>query len=790
MNFPRSCFFSNKAAFLLFFALVLRLSQGYGQQGSVGRTPAKTPAKKVLAKPHAPRPVKKVARQDTLPKSQLTKPEADEETPDQRPVLNENDPEYLRRLEAQNTALLKSSNETAIYYRMDRSSFTVLPVIISVPGLGETTKERKPIYQPHELFQRHSVKPVTGDVLVSTKHYYNKIKFDTYKLFTELMQDSTNFYALTGLRSTATGLFKKTQDAPQKNTAKIASGAANSVAKKVNVSKHSLQAFDNNFGQTEQPLDQKIREALVGGNVATNVLNIWTNKVILMRRIMFSQGEADKRQRVDPKKLAVWEKLLRKNYVLVLAMLEPHKVVRYVGNRPVESYVTGVRGFLYHVDTTRLNINTIGNRHPLRFVGRVSSEQIDCDPRSEEIVERMQASTLPELQTQVKKLMAADFRPMADQFYKEKSFQCARNYYEYILSTAPDDAADIRKRLEVCQKQLARTKTAPDNTCLANETAVFQDWLYAQSATNEAIQDCERNVGDLQAKATIVQTKPYITAEIGRKQGIYTDQRFLVYRKTIDEAGSIGQQRVGTLRVVKVGNNMGRFSEPEKQATLLSGVAPPTLSSLVASAVRRDTAKVARSSQKAPQVSPKLQAKQAEKKQADSLMQADLKTMSIFKQTDGIRIEPFDLIRQQEDYGFGVQVGYGLRLGVPAFSLGADIRLGQVLRSRIPLSGLKLGVNLAFLDKKALEREWDIPEDNSTIIEIYLARELYLSPKFDLKPFVGVSTFNERFQLLIGGAASINLTGRNSNTKVRLAPELGYMTGYTYQATINLKFDF
>ncbi|GAB4051827.1 hypothetical protein GCM10028810_51470 [Spirosoma litoris] len=769
-------YFSAKMLLLLLGAFLLAFSYGYAQP-LPGKRPLRQPAQKTIAKPQ-PRTTAKPPKTEPVPIPQVE--QKDDTPPEQQPVGDENNPEQPHQLEARNTIRQKGNGDEAMYYRMDHSSISVLPVIISVPGLHETTSEGKPVYQPSELFRRQSVKPLVGDVLVSVKHYYNKVKFDTDKLFIELLRDSTTFYELTGLKSTSLPRIKK--ETKSKPITSASQQASTLLAKKATAADPA-----NTFGQTESPLAQKIRESLVAGNVGTNVLKIWTNKVILMNRIMLAQDPRDKRQRIDPKKLAVWEKLLRKNYILVLALLEPHKKVTYINGKAHETNVASARGFLYHVDTTRLNINAIANRHPLQFVGSVSMPEMSCDPRSEEIIELTGAQSITELQNQVKKMTAASLRPLADQFYREKSYQCAKNYYEYMLSSAPSDSVAIQKKIEICTKQLARNNArTADNTCLANETALFQDWVYAQSATNELLQECERNVADLQVHASIIKTKPYITAEIGRKQGTYIDQRYLVYRKTIDKNGNVGQERIGTLRVVKIGNNLDRFPTTREQPTFLASLGVNT-ASLRSTPTKRNTSKAA---SKPSSLSPRLQARQAQQRRADSLVQEDLKTMSIFKQTDGIRIQPFDLIRQNDDYGVGFQVGYGKRLGVPAFSLGADIRLAQIIKSRVSLPGLKLGANLVFPDKKQLTKEWDIPADKSTIIELYLARELYLSPKFDIKPFAGTSIFNSSYQLLLGMAGSVNLVGRNSNTKVRLVPEVGYVSGYTYQANLNLKFDF
>ncbi|MBC8155550.1 MAG: hypothetical protein H7Z72_21900 [Bacteroidetes bacterium] len=701
--------------------------------------------------------------------------------------------EQLRQLEAQNEAILRRDGAEATYYRMNRSSMTVLPVIIQVPGLGETDDKGKPVYARSELFRRRQVLPLAGDMLVSAKHHYNTVRFDMQSVFTKLLQDSANFYALTKLPPPRTGLFSTgTNKELRKNKSTSATQAVVKQGFKRGMGDY---LSGKEFTTQEGPLETALRESLVRGNVGTSILKVWTNKPVLMERIMMTQKEADRVERVDVKKMAVWQNMLRKNYLVVLALINPHKDIDHntkTLGKPLETYKSGVEAFLFHIDTVGLDINNIHNQHNLRFVNRLSTGMIDCDPRSEEFSEVGLGGgvSMEQMQEKVKQLVANDLRHQADVFYQAKSYECAKNYYTYVLSAKPADSVSIQKIIDKCSAQLGRASgSSADSTCLAGETTLFEEWVYGQGASNTIIQDFERHINDLKVASYVVKTEPMIAAEIGYKEGVYVDQRFLVYRKTEDK-GVVGRQRVGTLRAVRVSANTSRFNQFKSAGkNPLSGIqmtgAIPDMFQSLKTYARSDSSR--RTVTRAQPTKSPVSTRQST---ADSIVKRDLATMTLFKQVDGGHIEPYDLIEQNDDYGVGLLVGYGLKLGVAAFTLGGDVRLGRVLPGFIPVAGIRLGFNASFLNKQRAQAEWKVEKDKTTALEIYLGRELYLSPRFDLKPLAGVSIFNDTYNPMFGTAALINISGRNSNTKVKLAPDVSYVLGYTYQTNVNLKFDF
>ena len=717
--------------------------------------PLKTPAKKTTGVS----PVKKTTKPVTVKKSAATAeptsaPVEKSESSDKTKVSSSTDETNLKKLEAENQAKMARDGEQVTFYGMDRNSITVLPVQLYVPGLGVTDeKTGKPIYTPNQLYKASTLKNHAGDVLVSEKYFYNKIQFNALKMFDDLLKDSLNFYALNKLSPTS----KLAREASKKST----------------------------------PMSQKIGEYLTNTNVGTDILKIWTNRSILMNRIYYSQAEAEKRQGVDPKKLAVFEKLLRKNYVLVLALINPDKKTKRSNyGTEITTYSATIEGFLYRVDTTALDANNIQNKHPLQFVKQISMTNKDCDPKSEELVEILGGGTLESFKATVSKLMSNTIREQADYFYKSKSYVCAKNYYEYLLKADSKANQALKDRIEECNKMMAKTKLKNDDkTCLVTEESAFEDWIYAQSASNEVMIDLETQLEDLMVKSFVYKTAPYITSEIGKKQGLYTDQRFLVYRKSLIN-GKPGKKRIGTLRVIKVADNTDKFKEFAKTTSTKTA---STMLTSIRSSFAADTAKKSAQSNgstKSKPITAAPSAKELKQKALDSLKQIDLKTMSIFKQVDGERIEEKDLLVQNNDSGLGIQLGYGSRLGAMGLVLGADYRLAALVGSRMPLSGIKIGVNIGFPDETKVYEKYRIPKDKSSVIDLYLARELYLSPKYDLKPMIGVSAFNDKYHLMIGTGAYINVLGKSSNTKVKLAPDISYVVGYTihYSACIRVEF--
>jgi hypothetical protein len=714
---------------------------------STTSTPHKAPKTSTTTKPSKS---KINGSPSTAPSPVLPTTPKNEDPP--KATNDENDTK-LNEIEAQNKTLTKN----AVSYGMERNSFTVLTVQIFVPGLGETEeKTGRPIYTPQQLFQATSLKNNAGDVLLSEKYFYNKIGFNAFGMFNQLLKDSLNMYALTGLTP--------------------------------NMGRSKLVKMPE--------LSTSIGDYLTKSNVGTDILKIWTNKSILMERVKYSRAEAEKRERVDEKKLEVFGKLLKKNYVLVLALINPNRAYKKtLFEQQSLIYSTQVEGFLYHVDSTGLNPNNIKNQHPLKFIKKISMGNQMCDPRSEELVEALGGGTTVEsFKEIVNTYMASTIKEQADIFFKSKAYNCAQNYYKYLLKTAEKDKDFIEKRIEECIELQRKTPSKIDTkTCLVTEESAFEDWIYAQSVTNEAMVEIETDMAEMFGTvSSIFKTKPYITAEIGKKEGLYTDQRFLVYRKTLID-GKVGEKRVGTLRIVKVADNTEKLKSFNKSNS--SAKTEGFFSSLgktfkeiipESSNKKRDSTKTTQPKKKA---SPPT-ASQIRAKTLDSLMKKDLNTMSIFKQVDGEKLIEKDLIRQNNDVGIGVQAGLGTRFGVSGLVIGADFRLASLLKMRMPFAGVKIGANLAILDKTKLYELYGIPEDKNGLIEVYLARELYLSPILDLKPLVGLSAFNDQTYFLVGTAAYFNILGKSSNTKIRLAPEISYALGNSLQISTNLRVEF
>ncbi len=675
--------------------------------------------------------------------------------------------ENLKKIEAKNNALLAGESQEATYHRMDRNSLTVIPVQLFVPGLGKVDeKTKKPIYTRKELFDARKVKSHAGDVLVSEKYFYNKVRFDAGAMLADILSDSIAFYAMFDLKP------------PQREL--ITEGK---IIPKINIKKDPVEEETKAAIAAYKAMElDKLRDYLTQGNVGTDILKIWTNRTVLMERLYYSVAEVDKRENVDPKKYEVFKNLLRKNYVLFLLMVNPEKVVeRRQNGTTSESYQAQVEGLLFHVDTTNLDGNNIQPRHPLQFVERVSFGSMVCDPVNEVLAEAYGTWSNEDLWKKSNTLRLASIRKQAQAFYQNKDYACAKNYYEFVMKAGLPDADKEKMKALIleCENQLAKSPLTQDAPpCLIDESGLYEDWIFAQGATNRVMTEMERKVEIVQTKSFIFKTEPYITVEIGKKEGVYTDERFRVYRKSISAKGKVGEKRIATLRVIKVANNTTKFDIVNQPASARDS-SKISISSLFASS-KKEVPAASKPKPPAPSIAD------IQKQKRDSLVKQDLNTMSMFKQVDGDKIMPSDLVRQNEDRGFGVQVGYGSRLGSNAFIAGLDYRISSLFK----VPGLKLGLNIGIPNSEEVSSRYDIPEDETTMLDIYIGKDLYLSRKYDVRPLAGVSVFNEKAHFMLGVMGYLNLIGKSSNTKVKLAPEVSYVVGYAPQASLNLRFEF
>ncbi|WP_164490302.1 caspase family protein [Runella sp. SP2] len=222
-------------------------------------------------------------------------------------------------------------------------------------------------------------------------------------------------------------------------------------------------------------------------------------------------------------------------------------------------------------------------------------------------------------------------------------------------------------------------------------------------------------------------TKPRIGVETGRKQGIYKDLRFVVFRPFFNKP----PKRVGTLRVVHI-----REDEFDKFALNNKN--------------RKDT-------------------------------------LSIFKQIDGSRIEEGDFLQETNESGLGLQLGYGSRLNLFSISIGVDFRLSTLLKSKTPIAGIKVGstVHIFHLlnDKVLLQPKY-------SVIDFHIGKDLFLNRNFDLKPWVGTSIINNRANFLIGTSIFVNLLAKSTDIKIKLVPEVSYISKYPFQSNISLRVEF
>jgi hypothetical protein len=233
------------------------------------------------------------------------------------------------------------------------------------------------------------------------------------------------------------------------------------------------------------------------------------------------------------------------------------------------------------------------------------------------------------------------------------------------------------------------------------ETYSEQDYineLYT-AVTNAAINRASRSVLDFQVVAPVKNDRP-ISSSIGSKEGLKIDNRYFVYEQVENEKGDRVEEKVSTVRVRKVGNNLGIAS--------------------------------------------------------------DSSGFSKFYKIGGGNIEPGMYMRNKEDIGIGVAVGYGndswIRLdyrikGITPglkFFVDANPFPGKVELNRDALKSHVEGLYGGFLTPKNLYVAV------SYKFSLGIEKTMHLGSRFSLTPFVGGG---KQAVTLSGNFADINLFG-------------------------------
>ncbi len=210
----------------------------------------------------------------------------------------------------------------------------------------------------------------------------------------------------------------------------------------------------------------------------------------------------------------------------------------------------------------------------------------------------------------------------------------------------------------------------------------------------DALFELGKKIEDFHLKVTVFKTYP-VTAKLGTKEDIYTDQRFYVYELEVDKKGNQKANRMGVVRAKKIVDN-------KKTAT---GYSKP----------------------------------------------------STFQQVNGKRLYEGMFMESKDDYGIILNIGSNssTNKSVGGFNIGADIRLSRFTKT----PGLHLGIDVSFNSMKNInpgkvetttheltsdESKWS---GSTMALAVNLGKEMYFTDKGNvyLKPSIGIGLTSYTF---------------------------------------------
>ncbi len=164
---------------------------------------------------------------------------------------------------------------------------------------------------------------------------------------------------------------------------------------------------------------------------------------------------------------------------------------------------------------------------------------------------------------------------------------------------------------------------------------------------------------------------------------------------------------------------------------------------------------------------------------------------------DGSKLDESTVIVEYNDAGTSLLAGYGYKFNDNAISIGFEGRPGKIFKTRMPISGIKLGVNYTINTSRRFR--WDTFETYlPSFLDLSLSREFYLTKFFDIKPYASLGYGGEwkkdseysYFVPSIGLALPINITGKYLKTKIKLMPDMSLALNWKPQIGILTKIDF
>ena len=646
--------------------------------------------------------------------------------------------------------------------RFDKSTISVLPVVLYSDGDGKT-----------------NVQKIIGDVLISEKHYLNTYQTEISTIIEKLLSnemDAKKFWGLLPVEKPKLSFLE------MKNKFKKSfsvSNLTNKIIKTTTGSTYSELLKNDEIGI-------KIKDLLEKSDEPFKMLKIWTNASTRISRAEFSVGEAQRKVNLDPKKYDNYKKLLMRNYIMVCTVENP------ILPEKREIYQANVSGYLYRILWNENLQNDLDKAKKslkcnLEYVGNIKIANTELDPRSDEFIDRYNLKsnmfkkdrngqlikTIDSFSELFNKSMIGIFDEMdkrGNRYFQDGEYPCAIKLYGDQIELSkrfPDlelNTANANQKILECSKNiklspnfnnikfvqatLIEKKARIDwekngiisptrqkellailknffysRECNIYEMNLYDQYIFAQSASNGLLEEFEKHVEELRVKARIIKSNP-VLSDIGRQEGLFRDQRYLVYEQLKKEDGSIEKVKRASVRVVRVAENTDKYKKFNV------------------------------------------------KNSKDSLRMAKREQFSYskFKQIDGKKIEEGMLLEQDDDRGIGFQFGYSYMTGNSGPQIGIDYRFSKILMKKAFTSGLKLGADIGFYRVQGEKQKHNVIGG-----QIYISKEMYISPKFDIKPVLGYNLYGGVY---VGTCVPINIVGKSSQfSKFKIVPMLSFANG-------------
>jgi len=666
--------------------------------------------------------------------------------------------EELKRIES-------FGNSTKDIRRFDKSTISVLPVVLYSSGNDG----------------KSDVQKVIGDILVSEKHYLNTYQTEINVIIEKLLSDELDARKFWGVAPLEGPQISYLNIKKQFQKTFSASNLTNQIIKKTTGVEYVKLSKNDDTGI-------KIKHLLEASDEPFKMLKIWRNASTLISRAEFTLGDIQKKANLDPKKYDNYKKLLMRNYILVCTIENPSLPEKQ------KIYRANVSGYLYRIiwsDNIQNDLDKArkSTKYNLDYIGNIKIKNMSLDPRSDEFIDRYNLKSGPyeknkngeivESLNSVYELFNKSILSIFDEMgrkgnryfqdgeylcanrmyidqiqlslkfpnlnlntesVKEKSLECVKNIelspnfnpIKFKKSTSEEKRArkewEENKIIPLSQsrkdKLLAILKNFFYSTeCDTQDMNLYDKYIFAQAASNGLLEEFEKEVEDLKVKARIIKANP-ILSDIGRKEGVFRDQRYRVYEQVKREDGSIERIKRASVRAVRVAENTEKYMKFNIRNL----------------------------------------------KDSLRMLRREQFSYSKFKQIDGKKIEEGMLLEQDDDRGIGFQVGYLYMNGNSGPQIGFDYRFSKLFRKKAFTSGLKVGADIGIYNVKGEAQMHSVLG-----LQLYISKEMYLSPKYDIKPVLGYNLYGG---LYLGSYFPINIVGKASQfSKFKIVPMLSFSTG-------------